>query len=201
MADERILILPFALASEGDLHRRDYLSRQLPVLVRNAVERSEPGKVTALPLAAEDDGGGRSWVLRSGILSDEQALGFAAGRDFSSVVFGAFSLASNSALELHIRVLACEGHRSGELILEERIEGDALSLTRAALCALAPLLDKTPEELDEGFVAGTTSAAAWENYMEGLDQILEARAPGIDPRRARDGHGALRPRASGRPRL
>lgn len=171
--DPRILILPLALCDEEVVDERDYMSRQVPVAVRNAVETCLAGRVVAAPLATEMNGR-RVWVVHRRMWGVDRAARFAAERQYTHVVCGELDQ-SESGWALQATLASTDG----EVVAQLRKEGDVFQLVQSLLGTLAPVLRLDPSAAMSLFVAPTDEADVYEDYMHGLDLLLALRSPGM----------------------
>lgn len=183
--DRKILILPFALETEDLREHADFLSRQLPVLLRNCFEKERPGRVVTSPIASELEGE-RRWVLHSELWSDEAAARFARERGYDIVIFGALHgpATAGSERQLKLRGLLSE---DGKVLIDRLVVGDVFRMTERSLEAMAVYIPMIPKQAVALFESQTESAPAYEHYLAGLDALLALRSTGIrlaEPARA-----------------
>lgn len=172
----KILILPFSLKDAEKEADVQFLTRQLPVLVRNAFERFVPGVVVAAPFATTVDGK-RAWVVQSRSWSDDTALSFAAEKGYAYVAMGDLASGSTRGIRsLRFRLLDAIHAVS---VVDKDFTGDVLALGRAVAAALAPYAGVDAAE-GAVFEPGTTAAIAYEHYMRGLDVLLTLRSPQME---------------------
>ncbi|MCA9323062.1 MAG: hypothetical protein KDB53_20135, partial [Planctomycetes bacterium] len=185
---KKTLILPFAIEDEESLRREDWLSRQLPALLRNTLEKDKPGLMTASPLAAENDGR-RTWIVHRRRWEPAEAARFASERHYERVVVGQVVGSPSPGGIRQVEVLAVDAQTS-EVLADIRLEGDLIQVSRELLERLAFLVDLRPEGAAARLEPGTRSALAFEHYLRGLDVLLTLRSPGIDLERP---DGAIEP--------
>ena len=177
MHPEKTLLVPLAIDDDRTLRSEDWLSRQIPILLRNVYEKCLPGRFVASPLATEVEGR-RMWVVHRRLWNDHEARAFAAERGYGRVIFGrllgAPGIGGSRSIEL--RALATEGE---ETLFNVRLSGDLLRIAGAAVGAMAGLAEMTENEARRLFEPGTRSAAAFEHYLRGLDVLLALRSDRI----------------------
>jgi tetratricopeptide (TPR) repeat protein len=169
----QMLILPFSSATAESDPSEHYLTRQLPILVRNAFETRLPGAVIAAPFATKV-GDRRVWVVQARSWGDDSALAFGSQRGFDFVVCGHLEPTDDAGVRiLSLHALDTESQSTA---VRTVVRGDTLGLGRLAIEALAPLLALGAQEAGELFDPGTRSARAYECYMQGLDVLLTLRS-------------------------
>ncbi len=188
VSPHRMLLLPLAIEDETVRRRQDWLSRQLPVLVRNAIEPARPGAVVASPLATEEDGK-RVWMIHRGLWDREQARVFGRDRGYERIGFGSLVEGADIAGERVIRWLVLDT-ATGAVLMDEFFQGVILAMAGQIVERFARVVGIPKEEARSLFQAGTTSAEAFEHYLHGLDVLLTQRSDGIE---LVDPAGALEP--------
>lgn len=170
---KKVLILPFAHPAAESNQDDHYLTRQLPILVRNAFEKSIPGRVVAVPLATTT-GERRVWVVNSQKWTDDAAVVFASERGYDIVAVGDFERTESAHVySAHFRGVAVSDAR---VLFDKTFTGDVLTIGRAMIGILAPELDIETRQATALFAPDTKSAEAYEFYMRGLDVLLTLRS-------------------------
>lgn len=172
--DSRVLILPLALSDAESADDHGFMSRQVPVAVRNAVEMRLNGRVVAAPLATEMDGR-RMWVVHRRMWGVDRAARFGAARNYTHVVCGELDT-SDCGWALDVKVTSVE---DGAIVAQLHKEGDVFQLVRGILGAIGPVIDLDPSAAMSLFEAPTDEASVYERYMHGLDVLLSLRSPGM----------------------
>ncbi|MEE9395045.1 MAG: tetratricopeptide repeat protein [Planctomycetota bacterium] len=181
---DRTLILPLAILDPATSEAESYLSRQIPILLRNQFNRLAPDEFLASPLAMDADQG-RAWVMTSECMRDETALTLARRQKANHVVFGALGGpprggrhgGASAPRVLFLRGLDVE---SGRATFERTFSGDLLRVLR---CALKVLVQSSPsrfESVADRFRPGTHNVEAFEQFLLGLDVLLAIRTQGIE---------------------
>ncbi len=184
----RMLLLPLAIEDEAVRRQQNWLSRQLPVLVRNAIEPARPGVVVASPLATEEDGR-RVWMIHKGLWDREQARVFGRDRGYERIGFGSLIEGAEIAGERVIRWIVLDT-ATGAVLLDEFFQGVIHSIAGTIVERFARVVGIPKEEASSLFQPGTASAEAYEHYLHGLDVLLTQRSEGIE---LVDPAGALEP--------
>lgn len=184
---DRNLILPFVLVTDDLLGPRSFLSRQVPVMLRNALDSCMPGVFIAAPLATEVEST-RRWVIHRNPWAAQEAIEFASAQNYAVVVTGALSsIGDNGLLHLNIEAIRCS---DGRVLASGNAQGQLLEILPAALATLSSLCNLTPEKASALFRPRTNSPAAFEFYSEGLDVLLTLRSADME---LRDPDTALQP--------
>lgn len=186
-ASEKILLLPLASLGADESREDHYLTRQMPILVRNAYERKFPGKVVAVPLATTVDGR-RKWIVNTQAWQDDAAIAFAAERHYAAVCFGTVERTQTPGVyAIFWRALDVETRLCH---FDKKWTGDVLTLGRAMIQALANVIEMNENDAAALFQPDTKNAAAYAAYQRGLDTLLCLRSDDMTLERPEE---ALRP--------
>ena len=165
------------LISDDLLEERSYLSRQLPVMIRNALDVFSPGAFMAAPLAVEANGV-RRWVVYREPWKRDVAADFGRTQKYASVAVGSLtSVGGGRELKADIDVLGCA---EAQVMSTVSLEGSVLDVVRGILVLLGELIVLSPQESQDLFQPGTESPDAFESYLKGLDILLTLRSVGME---------------------